>query len=220
MAPKGGKKGGKKKGGKKKDKKEDEDEKPKEEISELDKHYYLNQISVSYCSALPSSRVLCNARNWRNWKTNTQQSAIIITIIMSCFHYHPLLISSLLFLWLVLPSHVSSLFSKCRFSSWFHRDFSPSLPQALEVKLKRSTTRCEQLDDAEKHARTQYDKLQQDKTDIIKFLKDRCDKGLRWFPRTLQMSGRGEGVVSTFKWNMSGWLVYVLNNQSACLLRT
>ncbi|XP_042859434.1 cilia- and flagella-associated protein 157-like [Penaeus japonicus] len=89
MAPKGGKKGGKKKGGKKKDKKEDEDEKPKEEISELDKHYYLNQIS------------------------------------------------------------------------------------ALEVKLKRSTTRCDQLDDAEKHARTQYDKLQQDKTDIIKFLKDR-----------------------------------------------
>lgn len=66
MAPKGGKKGGKKKGGKKKDKKEDEDEKPKEEISELDKHYYLNQISVSYCSALPSSRVLWNARNWRN----------------------------------------------------------------------------------------------------------------------------------------------------------
>lgn len=46
MGPKG-KKAGKKKGGKKKDKKEEEDEgKPKEEISELDKHYYLNQIQV------------------------------------------------------------------------------------------------------------------------------------------------------------------------------
>ncbi|KAK7073091.1 hypothetical protein SK128_017649 [Halocaridina rubra] len=84
----GGKKGGKKKGGKKKDKK-DEDEQPKEEISELDKHYYLNQI------------------------------------------------------------------------------------EALETKLKRATTRCQQLDDAERHAREQYDKLQKDKTDIINFLKDR-----------------------------------------------
>ncbi|XP_066953858.1 cilia- and flagella-associated protein 157-like [Macrobrachium rosenbergii] len=84
----GGKKGGKKKG-KKKDKKSEEDEKPKEEISELDKAYYLNQI------------------------------------------------------------------------------------QSLETKVKRSTTRCQQLDDAERHARAQYDKLQQDKTDIIKFLKDR-----------------------------------------------
>ncbi|XP_069947622.1 cilia- and flagella-associated protein 157-like [Cherax quadricarinatus] len=91
MAPKG-KKGGKKKGGKKKDKKEDdEDLKPKEAVSELDKHYYLNQI------------------------------------------------------------------------------------QALEVKLKRTTTRCEQLDDAEKHARTQYDKLHTDKNDIITFLKDRYE---------------------------------------------
>ncbi|XP_045612093.1 cilia- and flagella-associated protein 157-like [Procambarus clarkii] len=87
MAPK---KKGKKKGGKKKDKKEEDDAgKPKEAISELDKHYYLNQI------------------------------------------------------------------------------------QALEVKLKRSTTRGDQLDDAEKHARAQYDKLHSDKTDIIAFLKDR-----------------------------------------------
>ncbi|XP_068227934.1 cilia- and flagella-associated protein 157-like [Palaemon carinicauda] len=84
----GGKNGGKKKG-KKKVKKDEEDEKPKEEISELDKAYYLNQI------------------------------------------------------------------------------------QSLETKVRRSTTRCQQLDDAERHARAQYDKLQQDKTDIIKFLKDR-----------------------------------------------
>ena len=48
MAPKGGKKGGKKKGGKKKDKGEEEDEgEQKEAISELDKHFYLNQIQVS-----------------------------------------------------------------------------------------------------------------------------------------------------------------------------
>ncbi|KAG7170180.1 Cilia- and flagella-associated protein 157-like [Homarus americanus] len=89
MAPKG-KKAGKKKGGKKRDKKEDEEEgKGKEVITELDKHYYLNQI------------------------------------------------------------------------------------QALEVKVKRSTTKCEQLDEAEQHARAQYDKLHADKTDIINFLKDR-----------------------------------------------
>lgn len=100
------------------------------------------------------------------------------------FHYYPLSVSlSLLFLSLALPSHVSSssLFFKYHFSSWLHRDIFPSLSQALEVKLKRSTTRCEQLDDAEKHARTQYDKLQQDKTDIIKFLKDRCGTGLHFF---------------------------------------
>lgn len=48
MAPKGGKKGGKKKGGKKKEKGEEEQEgEQKEAISELDKHFYLNQIQVS-----------------------------------------------------------------------------------------------------------------------------------------------------------------------------
>ncbi|KAK8406869.1 hypothetical protein O3P69_007430 [Scylla paramamosain] len=90
MAPKGGKKGGKKKGGKKKDKGEEEEEgEQKEAISELDKHFYLNQI------------------------------------------------------------------------------------HGLEVKLKRATIRCEQLVEAESHARGQYDLLMRDKTDVINFLKAR-----------------------------------------------
>ncbi|KAK4300756.1 hypothetical protein Pmani_027065 [Petrolisthes manimaculis] len=45
--------------------------------------------------------------------------------------------------------------------------------QALDVKLRRSSTRCDQLDEAERHARTQYQLLQRDKTDVITFLKDR-----------------------------------------------
>lgn len=54
-----------------------------------------------------------------------------------------------------------------------NRSLSLHLWQALEMKLKRATIRCEQLVEAESHARSQYDLLMRDKTDVIDFLKAR-----------------------------------------------